>query len=173
MTFKEPDAKMRNEPKQAYAAFLIYRDERDLNKAYNIFMQENPSALTTMKAFVGYASKWDWTRRCNDYDDQQALFTKQETRRMATSNALTAESMAEELYITCMEEMELKRGDMTHRDIAKYMDICQKINERWVTQPEAAVNVTVNNEIQTVDVPDDVLKALGRKLVEEEDESSI
>ena len=169
MSFKEPDARKRKEPAIAYAAFLAYRDNRDLGEAYNIFMQDNSEALTSMKAFCKWASVWSWQARVNDYDAQQELFGRQETRRLGLTNSLTAETMAQELYTTCMEEMNLKRGDMTHRDIAKYMDICQKINDRWVKQPDVSpvtVNVKQNVEqnVKTETIDPEVAAEVGKAL---------
>lgn len=143
---KDPDARMKSEPVLAYAAFQCYRENRDLSEAYNLFMQNNTDALTSMKVFVKWASQWSWQRRVNAYDAEQEMFTKQATRRAGIENSLTAEKMAEELYATCMDEMRLKQGDMTHRDISKYMDICQKINDRWVKQPDTTPVVNVNVE---------------------------
>lgn len=159
---------MRSEPALAYKAFMVYRDERDFQKAYNNFMLHNNDALTSLKTFTGWASKWDWQRRVNGYDAQQELFDQRETRMLGRKNAFTSETIAEELYTCCMEEMRLKQGDMTHKDIAKYMEICQKIGDRWVKQPDVSpVTVNVEQNVNTVDIPDDVLKALGKKLVEE------
>lgn len=167
---KDPDARLKSEPALAYAAFLCYRDDRDLNTAYSNFMQNSPEALTSMKAFVKWASQWSWQKRVNAYDAEQELFTKQETRRKGVVNSLTAETMAQELYTTCMEEMELKRGEMTHRDISKYLDICQKINERWVKQPDTnpVVNVNVEqnveNVVKTEQIDPEIAAEVGRLL---------
>lgn len=175
MTMKNPDDKIRGESALAYAAFIHYRDERDLNTAYSNFMQSNVDALTSMNAFVKWASTYNWQRRVNKFDDWQELRDKREIRLLARENTFTAETMAQELYTCCMEEMRLKQGDMTHRDISKYMDICQKIGERSDKKPEVSP-VTVNVEqtvAQTVDVSDEVLMALGKKLVEAEHENSV
>lgn len=166
---KDPDARLKSEQKLAYAAFLCYRDERDLNTAYNLFMQNNPEAFTSMKAFVKWASINDWQRRVNAYDAEQELFTKQTIRRKGIENSLTAESVAQELYTTCLEEMRLKQGEMTHRDISKYLDICQKINERWVKQPDApTVNVNVEQNVEqtvkTEQIDPEIAAEIGRLL---------
>ena len=145
MSFKEPDARKRKESAIAYAAFLSYRDNRDLGVAYNTFMQDNPEALTSMKAFMKWASQFSWQKRVNEYDAMQDMFTQRETRLKSRENAFTAETIAEELYTCCMEEMRLKQGDMTHRDVAKYLDICQKIGDKWDKPDVSPVTVNVDN----------------------------
>jgi len=167
---KNPRDTIKGESKVAYAAFLAYVDNRDLESAYGSFMQSNPNALTTMKAFLKWASRFKWQARVNAIDADDELTITRETRREGLGNSLTAEQVAKELYTTCMEEMELKKGDMTHRDIGKYLDIATKIGERWNKQPETPVVVNVDNNIsQTVDIDPELLRALGRKLVEEDE----
>ena len=178
MSFKEPDGRKQKEPALAYRGFLAYRDDRDLNEAYNTFMQDNPEALTSMKVFCKWASLWSWQQRVNEYDSHQELFDRQETRRIGLENSLTAETMAQELYTTCMEEMQLKRGDMTHRDIAKYMDICQKIGERWSKQPDASpvtVNVeqNVDQTVKTETIDPEIAAEIGKALAVKASEQTV
>jgi hypothetical protein len=143
---KDPSARQKSENALAYAAFLAYKEARDLEIAYKNYMQDNTDALTSLKVFVKWASHNSWQKRVNEIDAEQEMFTKQATRRTGIENSLTAEKMAEELYATCMDEMRLKQGEMTHRDISKYMDICQKINDRWIKQPDTIPVVNVNVE---------------------------
>ena len=169
MSFKEPDARKRKEPAIAYAAFLAYRDNRDLSEAYNVFMQDNSDALTSMKAFMKWASVWGWQKRVNEYDAMQDMFTQRETRLKGRQNAFTAETIAEELYTCCMEEMRLKQGDMTHRDISKYLDICQKIQERWVKQPDVSpvtvhVEQNVDQNVKTETIDPEMAAEVGKML---------
>lgn len=171
MELKYADDRLPKEPRLAYASFICYRDERDLKIAYENYMSQNPDALTSMKAFLKWAATWDWQKRVNAYDAQEDLFTTQKTRREGLNNSLTAEEVAKELFVTCMEEMKLRKADLSHRDIGKYLDIATKINDRWVKQPEPQTVVNVNQTVNTVDVPDDVLRRLGRKLVEEDEEN--
>ena len=165
---KDPDTRITGETKIAYAAFLAYRDDRDLKSAYNTFMQDNPEALTTMNGFLKWSTAYRWQKRVNAYDAEQDLFTKQEIRRKGLDNSLTSEQIATELYTTCMEEMELKRSDMTHRDIGKYLDICQKINDKWVKQPDMVPTVNVNveqnveNTVKTEAIDPEIAAAVGK-----------
>ena len=167
---KNPRDTIKGESKVAYAAFLAYVDNRDLESAYGSFMQSNPNALTTMKAFLKWASRFKWQARVNAIDADDELTLTRETRREGLGNSLTAEQVAKELFTTVMEEVELKRGEMTHNDMTKYLKIATDINSRWVTKPEAPVVVNVDNNIsQTVDIDPELLKAIGRKLVEEDE----
>lgn len=169
MTLKNPDDRIRGESTLAYAAFLCYKNDRDLNSAYNTFMQQNETALTTMKGFVKWASQYMWQKRVNEYDSWEEVFTQREIRLKGRENAFTSETIAEELYTCCMEEMRLKQGDMTHNDISRYLNICQKIGERWDKQPDGpTVNVAIDNNIsQTVKtevVSPEIAAELGRLL---------
>ena len=151
LTFSDPCKRLPNESKTAYNAFLEYKSERKLEIAYNNFMQNNSEALTSMKGFLKWASQFNWQKRVNDYDAMQDMFTQRETRLKSREYAFTAETIAEELYTCCMEEMRLKQGDMTHKDIAKYMDICQKIGDKWDKPDVSPVTVNVDQNVsQTV-----------------------
>ena len=167
---KDPDTRIKSEPALAYAAFVCYKNNRNLTEAYNVFMQENPEALTSMKAFVKWASVYNWQRRVNEYDSQQEMFTRQETRRMGIENSLTSEKMAQELFATVKDEIELKKGEMTHNDMARYLNICVKINEKWIKQPDASpvVNVNVDNNIsqtvKTEPIDPEIAQAVGKLL---------
>lgn len=150
------------------AAFEAYKVTRNVEEAYKIYLQDNPAAQTTIKAFIRWASDDNWISRLNDMDVEDELQITQATRRAGLSNSLSAEELAAELMQTAKEEMELKRCDMNHRDIARYMTIATKICERWCPNPEPQLSVVVNNDVNQsiVDVPEDVLKRLGKEIVE-------
>lgn len=168
MNLKYADDKLQKETRLAYAAFLCYRDDRDLKEAYNAFMQDNAEALTSMNAFLKWASTYDWQRRVNEYDAQQEMFEQREMRQLSRKNAYTAETIAEELYTCCMEELRLKQGEMTHKDIAKYMDICYKIGEKWEKPDVSPVTVNVEQKVEqkveTEKIDPETVAELGRLL---------
>lgn len=153
----------------AQAAFDCYNATRNLETAYTDYLQGNPKAQTTFKAFLNWASKNKWIARCNDIDDANDLALTRDTRRAGLENCWTAEQMSSELFQTLSEEIELKRSDMTHSDMARYLKIVVDINERWVDKSNAspAVVVNVNDAAKTIDVDDGVLRELGKKIVED------
>ena len=89
---------------------------------------------------------------------------------MGIENSLTSEKMAQELFATVKDEIELKKGEMTHNDMARYLNICVKINEKWIKQPDASpvVNVNVDNNIsqtvKTEPIDPEIAQAVGKLL---------
>ncbi|MCK4518244.1 hypothetical protein KAT92_05705 [Candidatus Babeliales bacterium] len=172
MTKDRQDSILKGESPMEYAAFLEFVDERDLKKAYNGFMQNNPAALASFKNFVSWASQHLWQARVNDIDAENELVIVRETRRAGLDNNLTAEAVSKELFQTCVEEMQLRKADLTHKDIGKYLDIATKINDRWVDKSKDSPNVVVNVDQSntTVDVPEELLRRLGKEMVEEDND---
>lgn len=170
MSIKTKGVKKHKESILALSAYEAYKTTRNIEEAYNLFMQDNPDALTTIKKFVQWGSENSWQSRINEFDAEEDLRITQATRRTALGNSLTAEEMYEELITTCMEEFQLHRSEMSHRDIAKYLKIADDIAARWGKgdSPYVVVNVDKNNGVnQTiVDVPEEVLKRLGKEIVE-------
>lgn len=170
MPIKTKGVKKHKEGIHARSAYEAYKTTRNIEEAYNLYMQENVSALTTLKKFISWASENSWQERVNRADAEEELQITQATRRAGLSNSLTAEELGAELMQTAREEMELKRGDMNHRDIARYMSIAVDINKRWsnVDMPHLVVNV--GDGADTVDIDPDVLRKIGREMVLEGDE---
>lgn len=165
------DSILKGESPLEYAAFLEYVDERNLSDAYSGFMQNNPAAQASFKVFLGWASLHRWQARVNAIDAEDELVTVRETRRAGLDNNLTAEAVAKELFQTCVEEMQLRKTELTHKDIGKYLDIATKINDRWVDKSKAAPAVVVNVDQSntTVDISDEVLQRIGREMAAEDE----
>lgn len=170
---KPPEDRIRGETAIAHRAFLCYLECRDLKVAYNQFMQDNPDALTSFNVFVKWGGLNNWQKRANEYSDWQEVRDQRETRLLGRKNALSAEEMAAELFTCVREQMEFKKESMTHSDMARYLAIGEKITARWIPKESpVTVNVDVDQTVNNVEVPDAVLRALGRKLTEENDEDS-
>lgn len=170
MTKDRQDSILKGESPLEYAAFLEYVDERNLNDAYSGFMQNNPAAQASFKMFLGWASLHRWQARVNAIDAEDELVTVRETRRAGLDNNLTAEEMYKELTKTCMEEFQLHRSELAHKDIIGYLKIANDINARWQKKddaPQVVVNVEQSNT--TVDIPEEVLHEIGKRIVTEEE----
>lgn len=170
MSTDRPDSRIAGEDRLAYAGFLCFNDERDLEAAYKEFMQNNSGALNSFKQFLGWASRYRWQERVNAIDAEAELATVRETRRAGLGNNLTAEEMYKELTKTCMEEFQLHRSELAHKDIIGYLKIANDINARWQKKddaPQVVVNVEQSNT--TVDIPEEVLHEIGKRIVTEEE----
>lgn len=159
-----------NGSKLKESAFKSYESTRDLEGAYKDYMGNNESALTSYSRFVTWASEQKWVERCHQIDRDADIRTLQETSQLQLSNDLSAEKVAQILYQTCLSEMELLRGELTHRDIAAYLKIANDVGSRHKdNDPKVQVNVQQNQGI--VDIDSKILKELGRKMVEGKDAS--
>jgi Cdc6-like AAA superfamily ATPase len=169
MSIKTKGVKKHKESILALSAYEAYKTTRSIEGAYNLYMQENVDALTTIKKFVQWGSENSWQSRINEFDAEEDLRITQATRRTALGNSLTAEEMYEELITTCMEEFKLHRSEMSHSDIVKYLKVADNIASRWGNGDTPQVVVNVGDVNTCVDVPDDVLKEVGRKMAAEDD----
>lgn len=170
MSIKTKGVKKHKEGMLALSAYEAYKTTRDIEKAYNLYMQENADALTSLKMFVGWASEHSWQERVNQFDAEEGLRITQETRRVGLSNALTAEEMCAELTKTCMEEFQLHKSEMKHSDIAKYLKIADDIAARWGRNdtPQVIVNVDGDHP-DTVEIDAETLRRIGRGMAMEDD----
>jgi len=173
MAIKTKGVKKHKESSDALSAYEAYKTTRNIEKAYNQYMQENHDALTTMKMFVRWASDHSWQERINRFDAEEELRITQETRRAGLSNSLTAEDMCAELTKTCMEEFELHRSEMKHSDIVKYLKIADDIAARWARIDAHAPQVVVNVDGERKDavvVDEETMRRIGREMAMEDDE---
>ena len=167
-----PMDRRRGEGRLQYLAFNSFIKMRKLPEAYHDYMQENLGALTTEVTFYNWSSKFKWSERLRDIDIDNEVRVRSETRRKGLDNLNSAEDVAKELMTICLDEFELRRDDLTHKDIGKYLDVAVKITERWGAkdQPQVVVNVG-DNSTNTVEVSDEVLRELGKKMSEVPDDA--
>lgn len=160
------DEMMIGEKPGQYIAYLAYRETGDLESGYKKYMQDNLQAGLSFKGFMKLASDFHWIVRSNDYHQAEELRLRQDQRRKSLYNNVKAEDVAKELYTTCMEEMDLNKGSMTHNDIAKYLSIANNIT---VNKNDPLVVVSQAQSQGVVEIDDSVLRELGKKLVAEND----
>ena len=169
----DPLARRQGEGRLQYLAFQSFIKTRKLPDAYRDYMQTNVGALTSEITFYKWSERFAWSERLRDIDIDNELRVRSETRRKGLDNLNTSEDVARELMATCLDEFDLRRGDLTHKDIGKYFDVAVKITDRWVDRdaPQVVVNVD-SSATATVEVSDEVLRELGKKMSEEQDANS-
>ena len=160
-------SRLTNESNLQYAAFEAYLAERSLEKAYLLYMQVTPSALTSITKFHEWAATYHWQRRVNTFDSEEELRITNETRKLAINNGLSAEAIAKELYSICLEEIQLHRSEMEHRDIGQYLEIANKIGDKW-QKKDPVVVVNQNQSQDTIEISEEALKELGKSLIKDE-----
>ena len=168
-----PTIRQKGESIQAFAAFEAYNADRRIPAAYNNFMSANPDALTTIKGFISWASKYEWQARVNLGDIMEELEIRRQTRVMGGTNSRTAEEISKELMAVCMDEFDLRKDQMTPADIARFMKIGVGVNDRWIAKNQPSVIVNVDSSATaTIEVSDEVLRELGKKMSEKQDANS-
>ena len=170
MPIKTKGVKKHKESAHALSAYEAYKTTRDIEQAYNLYMQENAGALTSLKKFISWASEYSWQERVNKLDAEDELRIVQATRRAGLSNSLTAEQMCAELTRTCMEEFQLHRGEMKHADIAKYLKIADDIAARWAGGESPSVIINMDGvRDDFIDLDPEMLRRIGREMSMEAD----
>ena len=164
MNKEEPTERQKGESPQAYAAFREYLHNRIITEAYIAYMTNNPTVMTSEKAFLSWASKYHWVERSRLADIEDEMETRRQERKLIIGNARTMENVSLELMCKCLDNFDLRLKDMTPSELAKFMKIGVDISMKHTpTNPQVVVNVD-NNASSSVDISDKVLKELGKKL---------
>jgi len=167
---KNPTIRQKGESIPAYAAFKEYLIERRIPTAYDNFLLHNPDALTTIKGFISWSSKYEWNARAILHDVMEEIELRRQTRAVGTANSRTAESVSKELMEVCLDEFALRKDNMTPSEIAKFLKIGVDVNDRWVINDQPQVVVNVDSSPATVEISDEVLRELGKQLASDTDE---
>lgn len=169
---QNPTIRQKGESIPAHKAFLEYLTERRIPTAYNSFILNNPDALTTIKGFLGWSTKYEWQARVVLHDVTEEIELRRQIRAAGTVNSRTAENVSRELMEVCIDEFTLRKDNMTPSEIAKFLKIGVDVNDRWVAKNEPQVVVNVgDNSTNTVEVDDKVLRELGKRMSSEDDDT--
>lgn len=152
-------------PGQFRALNCFYDANCDLEGGYKAYMQKE-TANMSFNGFCDLAIKFNWMERCNKHRDGETLRLSQEKRWKQLENGCTAEDVAKTLYLTCLERIELTKGSMEHKDIAKYLDIANTITINPKSDPMVVVNQAQSQGV--VEIDPKILKEIGKKLIIEE-----
>lgn len=149
-----------------FEAFKAYVATGDLTEGYNKYMQDHLDSGLSFKKYISLSSEFHWIVRLNDHNAAEDLRLRQETRKKNLYNNLTAEDVAKELFIVCMEQIDLN-PNMDHNDVAKYLKIATDITKGENT--DSPVNIHVNQNQGIVEVDSETLRELGKKIVYDHD----